>query len=55
MADITPFKLLIVAAVFVIFFGGKKLSDLGTSLGKSITNYKKETSGKESIDIEDKS
>ncbi|MFL5784644.1 MAG: twin-arginine translocase TatA/TatE family subunit [Bacteriovoracaceae bacterium] len=34
-------ELLIVLAIVVLFFGGKKLPQLGTSLGESIKNFKK--------------
>ena len=34
-------ELLIVLAIVVLFFGGKKLPQLGSSLGESIKNFKK--------------
>ena len=34
-------ELLIVLAIVVLFFGGKKLPQLGASLGESIKNFKK--------------
>ena len=34
-------ELLIVLAIDVLFFGGKKLPQLGSSLGESIKNFKK--------------
>jgi sec-independent protein translocase protein TatA len=34
-------ELLIVLLIVVLFFGGKKLPQLGSSLGESIKNFKK--------------
>ena len=34
-------ELLIVLAVFVLLFGARKLPELGSSVGKSIQNFKK--------------
>ena len=34
-------ELLIVLAIVVLFFGGKKLPQLGSSLGESLKNFKK--------------
>jgi sec-independent protein translocase protein TatA len=34
-------ELLVVLAIVVLFFGGKKLPQLGSSLGESIKNFKK--------------
>lgn len=34
-------ELLVVLLIVVLFFGGKKLPQLGASLGESIKNFKK--------------
>jgi sec-independent protein translocase protein TatA len=34
-------ELIIIALVFVLLFGAKKLPELGSSVGKSIKNFKK--------------
>lgn len=34
-------ELIIIIAVLVLLFGAKKLPELGSSVGKSITNFKK--------------
>ena len=34
-------EIIIVAAVFVLLFGAKKLPELGASVGKSIKNFKR--------------
>ncbi len=44
-------ELMLVLLIVVIFFGGKKLPQLGSSLGESIKNFKKGI--KESDDKDD--
>ena len=39
--------LLIVALVFVLLFGGKKIPELAKGLGQSIRNFKGEVKGEE--------
>ena len=34
-------ELIIVLVVFILFFGAKKLPDLSSAMGKSVTNFKK--------------
>ncbi len=34
-------ELLVILVIVVIFFGGKKLPQLGASIGESIKNFKK--------------
>ena len=41
MGSIGPPELIIVLVIFVLLFGAKKLPDLGSSVGKSIKNFKK--------------
>jgi len=36
---------LVVVAIALIVFGGKRISDLGTGLGKGIRNFKKSMEG----------
>ncbi|MBC8207667.1 MAG: twin-arginine translocase TatA/TatE family subunit [Desulfobulbaceae bacterium] len=48
-------ELIVILAIAVLIFGGKKLPELGSSLGKAITSFKKnvgdtETSTKNLID-----
>ncbi|MBP5511351.1 MAG: twin-arginine translocase TatA/TatE family subunit [Kiritimatiellae bacterium] len=40
-ANIGPFQLLIVLAIILLLFGGKKLPDLAHALGKSLGEFKK--------------
>lgn len=41
MAGISLWKLLIIALIVVLFFGTKKLRNLGSDLGSSIKGFKK--------------
>lgn len=45
MGELSPWHLLIVAAVFVVLFGSKKLPDAARSLGRSLRIFKAETQG----------
>ena len=40
-ANIGPFQLLIILAIILLLFGGKKLPDLAHALGKSMGEFKK--------------
>lgn len=40
-------ELVVVLLIVVLFFGGKKLPQLGSSLGQSIKNFKKGLEGKD--------
>ncbi|HVS68566.1 MAG TPA: Sec-independent protein translocase subunit TatA [Mycobacteriales bacterium] len=45
MGELSPWHLLIVAGVFVLLFGSKKLPDAARSLGKSMRIMKTEIKG----------
>ncbi len=45
MGELSPWHLLIVAVVFVVLFGAKKLPDAARSLGQSLRIFKAETRG----------
>jgi sec-independent protein translocase protein TatA len=47
---------LVLLAIVVIIFGGKRLSELGSGLGKGIRDFKKSLEGDESTpkELEDK-
>jgi sec-independent protein translocase protein TatA len=45
MGELSPWHLLIVAAVFVLLFGARKLPDAARSLGQSMRIFKAETKG----------
>src|SRR5262245_58421529 len=43
MPDIGPLELIIIAGIVLLLFGPGKAADLGSSLGKSIREFRKET------------
>ena len=45
MGEFSPWHLLILAAVFVLLFGAKKLPDAARSMGKSLRIFKTEIKG----------
>lgn len=49
-----PIKVLIIAVVFIVFFGAKKLPDAARSLGKSMRILKTEVQGMHEEDPADK-
>jgi len=44
-------ELLIVLAIVMVVFGAGKLPEIASSMGKSITNFKKAVNGKDEIEI----
>ena len=42
-----PMHLVIIVLVFMVFFGGKKLADVGKGLGEGIRNFKTSMKGDE--------
>jgi sec-independent protein translocase protein TatA len=47
-------ELLIIGAILVMIFGVGKLPELGNSLGKAISNFKKAADGKDQIEVNPK-
>jgi sec-independent protein translocase protein TatA len=45
MGELSPWHLLILAAVFVVLFGSRKLPDAARSIGRSMRIFKAETKG----------
>ena len=45
MGEFSPWHLLIVAVVFVLLFGAKKLPDSARAIGRSLRIFKAETQG----------
>jgi sec-independent protein translocase protein TatA len=41
-------ELIVILLIVVLFFGGKKLPQLGSSLGESVRNFKKGLKGEDS-------
>jgi len=48
-------ELVVILLIVVLMFGGKKLPQLGSSLGESIKNFKKGMKGDNDNDIDKKS
>lgn len=44
-------QILVILAVFVVFFGYKKLPELGKGLGQALRNFKKSVNEDDEIDI----
>ncbi len=44
-------ELIIILIIILVIFGGKRLPELATSLGKAIKNFKKSTSELDEIDV----
>ena len=49
-----PFELLVIFLVILLLFGAKRLPEIGSSLGKSIRDFKKALSGDDSQEKENK-
>jgi sec-independent protein translocase protein TatA len=45
--DLSPLKLLIIVAVVLLLFGGKKIPELMHGLGKGLNEFKRATQGGE--------
>ncbi len=45
------FELILILAVVVLIFGGRKLPEIGAALGKGINNFRKSVQGKDEIDV----
>jgi sec-independent protein translocase protein TatA len=44
-------ELLIILAIVVVIFGGRRLPELGSGFGKAIKNFKAGMSGEDEIDV----
>jgi sec-independent protein translocase protein TatA len=44
-------ELIIILVIALVFFGGKKLPEIGSGLGKAIREFKRGTSEPEEIDV----
>ncbi|QEM67330.1 twin-arginine translocase TatA/TatE family subunit [Geobacter sp. FeAm09] len=44
-------ELLIVGAIVILIFGVGKLPEIGSSVGKAISNFKKAADGKDQIEL----
>ena len=55
MGSLSAFHWLVVGVIVVLLFGTKKLPDLGSGLGKAISNFKKAYKEGNAIDVTPKS
>jgi len=44
-------ELLILLAIVMVLFGGKKLPELASGMGKALRNFKKASTGTDEIDV----
>ena len=44
-------ELLIILVIVLVIFGAKKLPEIGSGIGKAISNFKKATNEPEEIDV----
>ena len=51
----SPWELAVVAAIIVILFGSRRLPELGSGLGKAISNFKKSYQDGSALDVTPKS
>ena len=55
MLGLSPMELTVIALVVVLLFGTKRLPELGSGIGKAITNFKKAYREGTEIDVTPKS
>ncbi|MCB0331103.1 MAG: twin-arginine translocase TatA/TatE family subunit [Bdellovibrionales bacterium] len=55
MGGLSPWELIIVALVVVLLFGTRKLPELGSGLGKAISNFRKGYREGTAIDVTEQS
>ena len=44
-------EILVIALIFALLFGARRLPELGSGLGKAIKNFKAGVTGKDEIDV----
>ena len=50
LRNIGPWELLIILAVALLLFGGKKIPEVAKGLGEGIRNFKNSLKGEENVD-----
>ena len=51
MFGLGPLELGIILAIVVVMFGARRLPEIGSGMGKAISNFKAGMSGKDEIDV----
>jgi len=51
MFGLGPIELGIILAIVVVMFGARRLPEIGSGMGKAISNFKSGMSGKDEIDV----
>lgn len=51
MLGLSPLELAVIAILIVLLFGTKRLPELGTGLGKAISNFRKSFKEGSAIDV----
>lgn len=51
MLGLSPFELGIILLVVVLLFGAKRLPELGSGVGKAISNFRKSYKEEQAIDV----
>lgn len=51
MMNLSPLELVVIALVVVLLFGTKRLPELGSGLGKAISNFRKSYKDSSTIDV----
>ncbi|RMG40786.1 MAG: twin-arginine translocase TatA/TatE family subunit [Candidatus Dadabacteria bacterium] len=51
IGGLSPWELLVVGLIIVLLFGTRKLPELGTGLGKAISNFRKSYKDGMAIDV----
>ena len=51
MLGLSPFELGIILLVVVVLFGAKRLPELGSGMGKAISNFRKSYKEEQAIDV----
>jgi sec-independent protein translocase protein TatA len=51
MLGLSPLELMVILVVVVVLFGARRLPELGSGLGKAISNFRKSFKDEQAIDV----